>query len=246
VARAMRKRQDQLQTAVWHYIHATTGSRLTLIGMIHVGNEAYYQRVRQTMMELESAGAQVHYERVRKLTDEQFAALSDHDRVRVERNRQMSVTRRQVFDLIGLSHQMDHLNPPDSWLNTDMDELTLARKLPLRKKNDINFLDNLKDERTKRIFSSLLRFALRHITLLYVLSLMLTWIKPKARLIKRVILGERNDIALAAVVEAKPHQHRQDLVLNWGAAHLPGIHRGLQKLGYTQTGQEWFSAVTLT
>jgi hypothetical protein len=51
----------------------------------------------------------------------------------------------------------------------------------------------------------------------------------------KVLVGDRNTVALQAVADSG-----QDLVLIWGAGHMPGIGAGLHKQGFVRHGQpEW-------
>lgn len=65
-----------LQTPVIRYQHRKTGQRVTLVGTVHAGEAAYYERLRAMVTNLEAAGALVHYEQVSPAAGEEWAAAS--------------------------------------------------------------------------------------------------------------------------------------------------------------------------
>ncbi len=52
------------------------------------------------------------------------------------------------------------------------------------------------------------------------------------------VLDFRNDIALKAIDEQQEKTPGTDVLLLWGAGHLPGLGEGLQQRGYAKVNEE--------
>ncbi len=61
----------------------------------------------------------------------------------------------------------------------------------------------------------------------------------------RAIIDYRNDIALSAIRRQLEDDPNSSLVLLWGAAHLPGISKGLTLDGYRKSDEVAIPAMVL-
>jgi hypothetical protein len=235
--RTVRNYQGHLQTPIWIYHHPETGGTLTLIGMVHIGDESYYQLISSLVATWTGQGADVHYEKVRRLTPKELAVLDPADQELVDLFGEfMSIGSRLGLSL-DLTLQKAALTPQPDWRNTDFDVLTLARRLGRDwLKQMANKMAHLKNE-DEAVLASAARIMLRVLPVLSRLEFL-----RQSGPMRQIILGERNQLALAAVKEELATGRQPHLVLIWGAGQLPGLHAGLVPLGFRRRHIAWVNA----
>ncbi len=64
-------------------------------------------------------------------------------------------------------------------------------------------------------------------------------LRRRYRRVNDVVIGERNRLAFAGAVDALS---RGNVVLLWGADHLPGLARLLALQGFALRHEQWFDA----
>jgi hypothetical protein len=241
VSGIVRVRHRTVQTPVWRYRQPGSGRAVTLVGTMHIGTRAYYERLHALVAGLEAAGACVQYEGIRPAADEEWAAASDGERalrpgMLSDQNRAWLAACR----FLGWIPQSFPLGNATSWRNVDLTDLDLARRTApgylqerQRMTEEPDFTDNeleLLLGAGMTVFAWLL--ALDRLGLLPRLVMRSFRIGPHLDM-DGLPSGERNRIALAALPPSG------DVVLLWGALHLPGLATGLRKAGYRRQSTEW-------
>ncbi len=239
----VRTHNNQLQAATWTYIHRATGCRLQLIGMSHIGDAAFYHEVLRRINDHLARGGVVHYERVIPISDEQLAGLSADERSKIERGRNRKL-RTKLAHVLGLIDQSELVKPEPSWVNTDMNELELIRLLGTGKVGPGSWLNRLLENSLGRKAVKVIgRKLLRYSAPIYNLQQSLVSILPKAEKTMEVLVYDRNDIGLAAAQSHLSSDDPADLLVYWGAGHLPDLNRSFKRLGFERVGEEWLTVI---
>lgn len=226
-----------LQVAVDTYHRAKDGRRITLVGMVHVADRRFFDRVQMLVAKRESAGAVVHYERIRPITDE---SATDAELALAVRLRKLG-DHALLADLVGLQMQTRSLQYQRHWANTDMTVLQLLRTMPepadwvAGMERAATSLDDM-DDQQRRDAKRVVGWIVRHLPLV---SRLTAWKRGgQGRRQARVLIDARNQVAIdAALTETR------EVVALWGAAHLPGIAAGLEREGFRRVSTKWLTAV---
>jgi hypothetical protein len=241
--RTLRVRRRALQTPVIR-LRSPDGRTATLIGTMHIGAPSYFQAIRDLACQLEAAGASVRYELVDTAPEEEWAAAPAEDqaaraaynkladRLIAESGGQLRAALppivRGVLGYLGWEHQGEQPDCPDSWHNTDISTCEYVRLLreagippdspggpavppAIGGPCGVIFFRMLAADRY-RVLLTLLRLS------------------PAQRASHRVHITVRNCRALHALPPAG------DVVMIWGAQHLPGLRRGLAAAGFRHAG----------
>jgi len=248
----LRFRRATLQTPVHRYTHPDTGRRITAIGMCHVAEPAYYRSILTVIGELETAGAVVYCEGTGPRHGEQpnLSAASGEVRIvhaAVEHRKDLEQRR---YTEVGLIHQVEALPPRASWQHVDLTTTDLIHRIGWRKLlrhqiGQIRRLDRPDDPRSIEEFRlSLYRFIVKLRVGMWLCALRAR--RPRRQTGRKrpsmltVLIDQRNEILLDAVWRTD-----QDAVLVWGCAHLPGLQADMVARGFTRTGIDWHTALTL-
>jgi hypothetical protein len=220
---------------VWEYHQPETDSRITLVGVTHAHTPHYYRQIQQLIEQREHAGAEVHYEGIRQPEGNVLAVLDPAER-QLPKDFGDSIHRFTAAEHLPETHvtQGEHLAYADHWIRTDIDMLSLLRRLGHRHAKRCC--------RLTRYLHADPDAAGGLATLWYLLylgwfSVVTGWRLP------RILVRERNEIALAAVRVTQAESPHVNLVMIWGRGHLPGLHAGLTRLGFTRTQQNRLSGV---
>lgn len=230
--------------------HPKTGRSIVLIGVMHIGSEAYYKRIEDTLLNLESQKYAVLYEKVLKLEDEEEPKVLNAQQIEIHEFLQSLLKDRPtIASALRIKEQKEALQYSKSAIRTDttmmhlIDRL-LERKISLKRlreqeKEMRSFFDS--PDEIMRDFFKLLMMLQMNLFLgacsgISVLSNLITPFFRTFRILESVVLKERNIIALKAIYF---HALDTDVVSIWGAAHLPGMIKDLKKQGYRIDKKEW-------
>lgn len=221
------------ETATWELENSQTGQKVSLVGMMHVGDESYFQETAELLEGLSDKGYDVHYERLMKASDARVAAIPEAFREDFERLRASikASSQTETASALRLHHQKDKLVYPSGAENIDFSDLDVFRALGFKKASRLFEpldLQGVSVDAARRML--VLTFRLR------ALRSVLDRLTPKGRAVKRVILDGRND---HAVRHARRALKDSNIALVWGAEHLPGLFRGLQADGFQLKGVSW-------
>jgi len=243
--RNTRVRRDWLQTPVVTYRHRSTGR---LVGMMHIGVPAYFEAVAATVADLERAGAVVQFEGVRPPTAEELADATDAELAAVARFDEFVAFVTAISGTLGwvVQRAEEGLPYPDRWTNVDMDVLQLVRLVtpPViertlgKSAGTATLLGEHSVETSRALLSLALRLAMSPAPAAAMSLAGGRDGRRDRRALQASVLDGRNEVALAGV---KAAGRTDDVVLIWGAAHLPGMGEVLRAWGYHQTSVKWLS-----
>lgn len=233
-------------TPVYRLVNPETGSRVTLVANIHIGEPAYFRGLKSILVELEAGGATIHCERIRPPTDEQVAAAPDALRRLHELYWQPVDQGGGSYSSVGVVDKGAVLKPePDSWEAHDVTSLELLEFLgPAAGKA---WIENMRGRaQLRHAGPDVVRADLRKF------FMNATGAKLRAR-IHRTEWGMDEMLRIALYREAVAwravdlHLARDlgsDLGLCWGEGHMPGFLAGFGARGYKVESEQWLSAIS--
>lgn len=233
----VRFRNGGLQTPILRFEHPITKRRITLVGVIHIADAPYFKAIQEAIDE--SRDDVVLYESVKPLEEWERSTLTKREQEALAELEQFKRIVNVIADICGLTFQKDAMSYRDSWINADISTKGLVEAFA---KYDVRLLPKESSAQklmeggdlTKLIFHT----ALAHLVPIIVAVAALTPFTKNKKKEKNIVLDKRNKIALHHIAS---HTER-DITTIWGAAHLPGITRGIKRLGYAQTSKEWLTA----
>nr|BFE56471.1 hypothetical protein GCM10020063_009970 [Dactylosporangium thailandense] len=233
---------DELQTPIRRFAHPGTGHAITLVGTLHFGRDAYFAGLRERIDALCEAGAVVHIEASGRVDGDHVGATEQELAVLADMDRAAALGRRWAGEL-GWASQVDALGYPPHWHRHDLPGLEMLRRVGVpvmarfaarqRRAVDWPETDTTGLERHRARMAIGLRSATAYTD------------KTLRRLgrhpVFAVVVNGRTAHALQQALAAE-----QDVVLVWGATHLPGFAAGLAEHGFAEVGEpEWHTALQL-
>ncbi len=233
----VRRRGNELQTPIVTYEHPVSGRRVICVGMVHIGEKGYFDAIQLLAHVCELRRYVVLYEKVSPPANKQERAdLTYEERRFLIRRRGLRAAMRKEIAPLGLVYQMDALTYRLTWINTDMDLVTLIRSLSPSAKM-LTFQPSLI---TSDIDEQWLKMRLNRMLATLGFSAFVMNRTPWTGTPKQVldvILTRRNEIAIRGI-RAYP---AQDAIALWGAGHLWGIGKHLVRDGYREIRREWLT-----
>ena len=237
--------RPQVQTPIYTLLNPDTGSRVTLVGSVHVAEPQYYEAQNKLLAALREGGAVVYCEGVRAPSADELSAASAENR--------------RLLGILGAS--MDDVRAP-----------SLARGLVASRDvrfahqdweyHDISKLDAVvllgpdgvrRSAKRARRAKRILRLLPKSLTA----TLML---KPHAAVEQLLRSGEsreklvtgkdlemavhREAVVMAAVDEQLARDPGSDFVLPWGALHIPAFRAAFAERGYKDHDEQWMTAIS--
>lgn len=230
-----RTRRGSLQVAVDTWTDRDHGRAVQLVGMVHIGDQAFYDQVAQLVADREAAGTVVHYERIRS----DLGDATEVERDLVQRLR-AAQTHGLLADLMGAQFQLTAMAYQPHWVNTDVTALQVLRALPDPERfvaRCERLADVAVDDDARRALRSTLSVLVRHLPAVTRWTAPMRWGRS-ARAEDAALVGMRNQVAVDAALSTD-----RSVVALWGAAHLDGIGAGLQRAGFALTDTMWLTAV---
>lgn len=233
----LRFRNGSIQTPVVHFKHKETGRELLFVGTMHVGEKEYYGEVLRIINERPSY--KVLYETVRPMSEEDKDSLNEKERNVLRLIGSFKKFQKELCRCLSIVDQSSMIPTKDSWVNSD---ISMRELIYLLAKHDVKL--GVDESKIDWFFENgnqarwVLAGALRNIVPLGIIVGLASLIIPSFRIENEIILNFRNDIAIEHIRRIA----NDDIVLTWGAAHLPGIANGLKTLGYREVKKEWLSA----
>lgn len=221
----------EVQTPIVEFTHSETASKVGLIGAVHIGRQGYYNAINGYIDERTSEGAIVHYEKVTRGNLRDKDNLSALER-RVLRHPANSPTQILAAKL-GLRFQLDALDYTSSW-----------------EKHDASWEEILSQVDS----SQASEFITRPWTVPLLKVLPIRTFRAPLRLALRSIVGEevnetpdkfsiiRESVAITAVTNHHEHHPDREVLMLWGAGHVPALSQGLTDKGYEQQQTHWLTA----
>ncbi len=262
------KRQGRVfKTPVTTYVQPETGRRVTIVSVMHIGLPSYFAGLREVIKEKEAAGAVVHCEGtgLEQLTPElvkeplasttldakarellaRIPELTDDEReVLLAMADKELLMRRRVGEL-GWVEQMDKeggLPTEPHWENIDITVQDIIHRLGpdtllYRTRHAMKMLEWPEGDTVKPN-----AFRLQVALFCRATASNKQRIQTKLRTgpYDAVLLERREKVALDGL-----HAASTDVVLLWGAMHLPAFEADLLSRGYTQENQTWHTACVM-
>ncbi len=222
-----------------------TGSTIGFVGMIHAGNQEYYDDIAEYLRGAEKRGSVVHYEGVKKAVegDELPEEWVEEAAEAFGQALPADLIIRHVRDA---KKQREALAYQDHWQNHDVSMHEVVQRLGSEVVSefvkDAGSISKAESEFGPEKFGKFLRKVLLALPTLAPLKDLL---KLGDRRMHDVIVTYRNEVALRAVRRQIAAEPGRDITLLWGAGHGPGVIKGLERLGYRKLGTTWLNALTV-
>jgi hypothetical protein len=227
----------RLQTAVIDLRHPRTGHRVRLLSMIHIGRADYYGFLGQL---IEGHTGPVLYEGVGDLAPEEVAALPEDERRVYASLAVLNAAYRRLAAALHMVAQPDAMpRPGPNWLRADLPVRELLRRWVRGRLPLIPMIDAA----GQALDSALMRRATRLLLLQepYILAafqVLRGWAPALGRL-TALLVDERNAAALATF-DTVPAD--RDVLMTFGAGHVPGLLAGFAARGYREEARSWYTA----
>ncbi len=233
----------KLQTAVFEY--EKDGTRVDLIGAIHIADRRYYEFLNSYFKNYEA----LLFEMVGgdRLGGEQREAVEIDDKDELEGLRQMYVSMEKALGLVGQGTVIDYR--ARNFVHAD---LTMKEFQELQKQRGESLLGFMMqvgmeveepDEKPDQL--NMMRGILGGRPDLLKLEMMQTMAAGGKQLDQlqgeNVILTDRNAKCMQ-VIEQQLSAGKKKIGVFYGAAHLPDLERRLEKIGFKKTKSKWVTA----
>ncbi len=241
---SVRVRNNIFETPIYEFDHDTTASRVHFVGMVHVGQQNYYSAVSDYVSGTEAEGSVVHYEMIKRPSPEEAAAYPEV----VEQAGLLDglgVLAEVISKSTNAVKQKEALQYQPHWQNHDISAVELTRlagpESIQRLSDNIKQLKETESDLDPELFSKLVRGMFRIMPLVIPVNNLFGDKK-----LRSVVVDHRNDVAVQAVADQIEAEPDRNITMLWGAAHAPGISKGLERLGYNRTSRRWLGALSLT
>jgi hypothetical protein len=235
---AGRNRRGHLQTGV--YTMRRDDRTVTLIGACHVGRPGYYAQIHQLVLGLIQAGAELHFEGLhaeRRETEPVERLLAEAAAPGLNLN-----TVEAAGQVLGLVSQRRVLTPllqelPDA-RNIDVSTVDVFRALSAKKiatlsSDEPGLIEEI-PQAWRPTAARLILWALRHVG-----NPALLLGAARGSRAHFAVIVDRNALAMYHALDTA---RTRDVVLLWGANHLPGMLRRLRRAGFILVRTEWVEA----
>lgn len=227
----------QLQTAAITLQHPATGHRITLLALIHIGRPDYYGCLSEL---IDAHQGYILYEGVGELTEGEQGQLTDHERRVYQSLAALNDAYRRIAAALHLVAQPDAMpQPAADWIRADLPARELLRRWVALRLPLIPVMNTAGDALQSTLMRRATRFMLLHEP--YILSAFqfLRGHAPGLRRLTALLIDQRNTAALAAVDALTPDR---EMLMTYGAGHIPGLVGGLTDRGYREVAREWHTA----
>lgn len=242
----LRFKKGYLQTATYELEHPQTDSRISLVGVMHMGEQAYYNAVSAYAEKQEMQhGAEVHYEKLKTAPAEALSEASEEERELVEQLRGASGAVRALARHLDCVYQSDAFSLKPHWQNHDINHLQLVQLLGTRTAAKLFGKQNGGDlEAPEGVDPKLAAFVARSV---FRFAPLFNRLKPliTSKHVTHVIRDYRNGIALQAAKSRLCEEPNQSIVAIWGAGHLPGLEAGFKQMNYKRSRTLWLDVCRL-
>jgi hypothetical protein len=231
---ALRIDGNTLSTAVRTLIHPRTARIVTLVGTMHIGDASYFTELSDVVEGLADQGAEVHVEGI---SHREASMKSSERNSLATANSWAHPETVGVAAFLSVESQGVKLRVPEGARNIDLSDVELLRRVGWYNYRRL-FAPPLAEpspRRVGRVMRAAIAFQLRHRRGLH----RLRSLRSSYRRLNDVVIGERSRIAFGGAVEALT---RGDVVLVWGADHLPSLVRMFALQDYHLRREEWFDA----
>ena len=249
----------RFQTPIRTFAHPSTSQRVTVVAVNHFGTDRYFRGLLTAITDRQRGGAIVLSEGADMVTNDPIAATAGKqigttagegieatpaERTALASMRAVNDHMVEVFARFGWVHESQVIGTPAGWRYVDLSHEDIIRQTGAAAFQHI--ADSATTGKTGQALDP--RLTRARLLLQLAFSLRLIAVLP-ARLqseikfddIDAVVLEQRNKLVLDTIDTTSA-----DVVVWWGARHLPGLTAGLTARGYQQTGRDsWRTVGTL-
>ncbi|ROO62459.1 hypothetical protein EDC02_4439 [Micromonospora sp. Llam0] len=227
ITRTDRHHRSVVQTPITPFCHLDTGRRIVVVSTAHFGEGGYYQALLGAITASMNQGFTVHYENANhQRPDDQPSTAEQTVLADLATMRDLEALR---MSALGWTHQPTVLHHPN-WQRHDLTDLEIVRQVGteamrryiIRRTRSLTWPDH----ETWRLAWHQAIFAVGNRVSIRVPppeAARTAHINP----LTRVLLHTRTQIAVTAATATT-----DDLIMIWGARHLPGITTALSAAGY--------------
>jgi hypothetical protein len=247
----IKETEDGEQTAIVHLVHLSTGRKVDLFGMCHVGNSKYYQRIMNKLKEedivLYEGGAKI----VPYLSGYASSETNKNYMIIIDLKKRMIAEKpkkkkdweelaeelRKRTKVISQTEGINYYHLPDNWKNVDISSKELRKKL------DLDIIKHLENYEIAGLFSFLpnwlggrkiREFGLKQFD----------YVKKKEVFEK--INREREEKIYEIIDDLESKSEIKRIGVMYGADHIPLIQERLFSKGYVldvNSPIEWMNAI---
>ncbi|NUM40239.1 MAG: hypothetical protein HUU45_01235 [Leptospiraceae bacterium] len=259
----LRLKASSLQTGKFKLVSPDTGDIIYLIGVIHIGEKSYYEKINVFSKDMDV----LFYEGVsfstQKLSNTKHSILQNIAQVANKQTNFKEILKYQesFAKKVSLARQVDELIPEYNWVNADvnyaefqnilkkheisqhkmMNYLSLDNKNTFQNYNEIENMDE-----TNPVFIKKIKEYKKIIASNLVTSANDLCFSEKMKLARKILILERNKVALSFVQKRLNQKNPQIIGMLYGAAHIPDFLNILQKeYGFIIDSHEWLDAWNL-
>ena len=240
---------DELQVAIGQFKNPKTGVQVDLVGAIHIGDRAYYQKLNKLFGQYDAV---------------LFELVADPKRARNPRgpgNNPVNFMQRAMQSFLELDFQLDTIKyDRPHFIHADMNPKMFAKRQKARGESMLSLMLKIMQQEMARgragkpvddITPTELLIALlsknRAMEMKRLLAANMSAVENTLSTLEAgdgtVILTERNQVALKALKKTLSDSKYKKIAIFYGAAHMPDMARRLKKdLGFKESGHQWLSA----
>ena len=222
----IRRKNRQIQSPIVKLYNKELDRCVVLIGTCHIGKPEYFKTLTEKINDLEENNYKILYERVMgesgnvKTEDDQFNNLNN------------AIT--NLCQLMNLQFQAEGLRYKESWINTDF---TTAQLEKLLKVNNISVFSSSSMDLSK-YNQNMLKWIIGKCFGLMPFMEKFDFIKSIFSKQYKILVSYRNEIAVEGI---KKYIDKNNIVSIWGAGHIDGIIKLLEKEKFIIENKEWIT-----
>jgi len=219
-----------VETAIHEFDHPNIESTISLVSVLHRALPSFYDQVSDYIDDREHGGSIVHVEASGLPDDEELASYPKWVQTLAPR----------IRELVDGVIDEDPENGTKSQFESDHHSLNFKDHWEVHDLNAAEVVFRLGRIRSQLLASGIERSMSRRVN---PVSLFIGTLGICAlRLSDNVIVGDRNKVAVQAIENVLLQDENQHLTLMWGAAHTPGIARGILSKKYRHKNTIWLKA----
>lgn len=240
-----RYRNGAFETPIVEFENPDTGSQVNVIGLTHNAPQRYFDTINDYVSQ---AGGVVHYESIRFADKKAARTLLSPEAIELFgafiQPRRLSTL---VESVPAVVDQDEGLHYQAEWKNHDMSAEEFIQRLGISGLKKLLGATPSSDQTPPLPQDESNRQLPRLMPLLYPLVPTLNTLLSLAggRQAYDVVIRRRNAIAVSGVQEELVTDPSQKISVLWGCAHVPGIVRGIKKLGYRKKQKFWVGAFSV-
>lgn len=256
----LRSTDEALQTSIYQLVSPKSNIRLKIIGVVHIGDKVYYQKIREIIKDLDY----LYYEGIHVPANTKLKAYRggiSPFALEISEEMQKNRVKEAVRKQINFVSQVDFLKPEENWINADADfqqftEILKSHNLGFDKLEKLLSMENSwQKEPPEKIsinpndpedVSKKVAFLKKKMSEVLVKSAKELCFQEEMKTTREAIILDRNKIALDFLKPQFSSTNQLELGLLYGAAHVPNFVEILtEEYNFEIESQVWLDAWNL-